>query len=397
LSRGAHRGARLALPLALALPVVAALASSACDEGVTTSDEYAWDLPAGFPEPRVPEDNPMSEAKVELGRRLFYDARLSGNGTQSCASCHVQENAFSEPLVTSVGSTGEAHFRNAMSLTNVAYNTSQTWSNPIISSLEQQALLPMFGEEPVELGLAGLEDDLIARIAAVPLYEELFAEAFPEVDGAVTIDTITKAIGAFERTLISGTSPYDQFWYGKDVSALSESAIRGLELFLSERLECFHCHGGFNFQAASDHVGTTFDETAFFNNGLYNVDGEGGYPASDRGLYDVTEDPADMGMFKPPTLRNIALTAPYMHDGSLATLDEVIAMYEAGGRVIEDGPNAGDGRASPLKSQFVRGFVLSEQERADLMAFLASLTDEAFISDPRFSDPWAEDASAAGD
>lgn len=367
--------------------------AAGCDEAPSTA-AYAWDLPEGFPEPSVPADNPMSAAKVELGRRLFYDVRLSGNQTQACASCHVQANAFSEPLATSVGSTGEAHFRNAMSLTNVAYNTSQTWANPIVASLEQQALLPMFGEEPVELGLSGREDELVARLAAVPLYEALFAEAFPEVDGAIRVDTITKAIAAFQRTLISGSSPYDRFWYGRDLTALSASALRGLELFMGERLECFHCHGGFNFQAASTHVGSTFDETAFFNNGLYDVDGEGGYPAGDRGLYDVTGDPADMGRFKPPTLRNIALTAPYMHDGSVATLEEVLAMYEAGGRVLVDGPNAGDGRLNPYKSDFVRGFVLTDQEREDVLAFLESLTDEAFTTDPRFSDPWAEDAAA---
>lgn len=378
---------RLGLALASALLAVAA---SGCGDAVAPTP-YVWQLPTGFPEPSVPDDNPMSDAKVELGRRLFYDVRLSGNQTQACASCHVQQNAFAEPLATSVGSTGERHFRNAMSLTNVAYNTRQTWSNPIVVSLEQQALLPMFGEAPVELGLAGLDAELAARFAAVPLYRELFSEAFPEVGGAISVDTITKAIGAFERTLISGTSPYDRFWYGKDTTALSTSAIRGLELFMSERLECFHCHGGFNFAGATTHVGTAFDETAFFNNGLYDVDGEGGYPAGDRGLYDVTGDPADMGMFKPPTLRNIALTAPYMHDGSVASLDEVLAIYEAGGRVTSAGPNAGDGRASPLKSEFVRGFALTEQERADVLTFLESLSDEAFTVDPRFSDPWAAD------
>ncbi|PKN58229.1 MAG: di-heme enzyme [Deltaproteobacteria bacterium HGW-Deltaproteobacteria-14] len=383
---------RRALGLGLVLSCAAAPAAG-CDDAAAPAP-YVWRLPTGFPEPSVPADNPMSDAKVELGRRLFYDARLSGNQTQACASCHEQDNAFAEPLTTSVGATGQRHFRNAMSLTNVAYNTRQTWSNPIVVSLEQQALLPMFGETPVELGLAGLDDELAARLTAVPLYRELFSEAFPEVGGAITVDTITKAIGAFERTLISGTSPYDRFWYGKDTTALSPSAIRGLELFMSERLECFHCHGGFNFTAATTHVGTVFDETAFFNNGLYDVDGEGGYPAGDRGLYDVTGDPADMGRFKPPTLRNIALTAPYMHDGSVATLDEVIAMYEAGGRVTSEGPNAGDGRDSPLKSEFVRGFTLTAQERTDLLTFLESLSDEAFTVDPRFSDPWVEDETA---
>ncbi|MCA9515336.1 MAG: di-heme enzyme [Myxococcales bacterium] len=379
-------------PLALALVALAAV--PACDasggDGSPTTDAYAWDLPEGFPTPRVPDDNPMNDAKVELGRRLFYDTRLSGNETESCATCHQQARAFTEDQSVSVGSTGESHFRNAMSLTNVGYNATQTWSNPILAHLEDQALIPMFGETPVELGLAGMEDELVARVGAVPVYQELFPEAFPDTDGAVTLDRITKAIAAFERTLISGNSKYDRFWYGRDPDALNESERRGLELFLGERLECFHCHGGFNFQDSSVHAGSTFDETSFHNNGLYNLDGAGAYPASDRGVYDISHDPADMGRFKAPTLRNIALTAPYMHDGSIATLEDVIAHYERGGRLIEDGPDAGDGAESPLKSVFVRGFVLTEQERADLLAFLHALTDESFTTDPRFSDPWVE-------
>lgn len=381
--------------LALAGCALLTLAAASCDAGGgdAAPTEYAWQLPDGFPTPRVPADNPMNEAKVQLGRRLFYDKRLSGNETASCSTCHQQARAFTDGRVVSLGSTGQHHFRNAMSLTNVAYNTTQTWANPLLAHLEDQALIPMFGEAPVELGLAGLEEELIARIAAVPVYQELFPEAFPETDGAITLDRITKALGAFERTLISGGSAYDRFWYGRDPDALNASERRGLELFLGERLECFHCHGGFNFQDSSVHAGQAFDETAFHNNGLYNLDGAGAYPAGDRGLYDVTNRPADMGRFKAPTLRNIALTAPYMHDGSIATLAEVVAHYERGGRLIEAGDDAGDGALSPLKDVFVRGFTLTDSEREDLLAFLSALTDASFVTDPRFSDPWPEDAA----
>lgn len=369
--------------------VLTLLAGGACDGDDAAPEPYAWDLPPGFPVPAVPADNPMSEAKVELGRRLFYDKRLSGNETQSCASCHQQERAFTEPRATSVGSTGELHFRNAMSLTNVAYNSTQTWSSQLTIHLEQQALLPMFGEAPVELGLAGLEEVLVARLEAEPDYLARFREAFPEEDGAITIETIVKAIAAFERVLLSTRSPYDDFWYRKKADALTEQQLAGFELFFSERLECFHCHGDFNFAASSTHETTTFEEVAFHNNGLYSLDENGAYPAVDQGLFNTTHLDSDRGRFKAPTLRNITLTAPYMHDGSIATLDEVIDMYAAGGRVITEGDNAGDGRANPNKSSFVGGFTLTEDERAALMAFLEALTDEHFVTDPRFSDPFA--------
>jgi cytochrome c peroxidase len=163
-----------------------------------------------------------------------------------------------------------------------------------------------------------------------------------------------------------------------------------MELFYSERLECHHCHGGFNFTEASVHAGSAFDAALFHNTGLYDLDGAGAYPAGNTGLYELTGEPADMGRFRAPTLRNVAVTAPYMHDGSVETLEEVIRIYEAGGRLIEDGPWAGDGRSSPLKSGLIPGFALTDDERADLVAFLESLTDARFLTDPRFADPYEE-------
>jgi cytochrome c peroxidase len=366
------------------------MAGAGCDEDPASVASYDWDLPKGFPTPAVPDDNPMSTEKVELGRRLFFDTRLSDNSTQSCGGCHKQENAFAESLLTSVGSTGQDHFRNAMSLTNVAYNTVQTWSSSVVRTLEAQALIPMFGEDPVELGLSGKEAELFARLEAEPIYQDLFPVAFPEEGGAINLSTITKALAAFERTLISGDSPYDKFWYQQDVAALTQSEVRGLELFLSERTECFHCHGNFNFSDSTAHDSSAFEEFSFHNTGLYNVDGAGAYPSTDRGLMDLTGRDEDMGRFRAPTLRNIALTAPYMHDGSIATLEEVLGHYMAGGRTITDGPNAGDGSMNPLKSNFIKGFTLTDTEREDMLAFLRALTDETFINDPRFANPWVE-------
>ncbi|HEX4975818.1 MAG TPA: di-heme enzyme, partial [Pseudomonadales bacterium] len=159
-------------------------------------------------------------------------------------------------------------------------------------------------------------------------------------------------------------------------------------LFFSERTECFHCHGGYNFSDSTVDRSLFFVERPFHNTGLYNVDGQGAYPADNQGLIAATLDPSDMGKFRAPTLRNIALTAPYMHDGSIQTLEEVIDSYGAGGRNITSGPHAGDGRANPFKDSFVKGFSLNPQEKADLIAFLNSLTDTEFTTTPRFSNPW---------
>lgn len=359
---------------------------SGCPREPENPGDFTFDLPEGFPAPRVPDDNPMSDAKVELGRYLFYDTRLSENQEQSCASCHQQDRAFSDGLGRGVGSTGEMHPRGAMSLANVAYAATLNWANPVVRSLEEQALTPLFGEDPIELGLRS-QTTLLARLEAQPIYQDLFEAAYPDDPAPITLFHVTQALAAFQRTLISGNSAYDRFVYG-DADAISESARRGAEIFFGEDAECFHCHGGFNFSSSVDHDGNVFDQASFQNNGLYNLDGRGAYPADNPGLFEFTGDEADEGAFKPPTLRNIAVTAPYMHDGSLETLDEVVAMYAAGGRVTESGPNAGDGRTNPNKSIFVAGFELSDSERADLVAFLESLTDETFLTNPALSNPW---------
>lgn len=372
------------LVLIAAVVVISGTTSSGAHQA-----QWRWNLPPGFPVPRVPADNPMSTVKVELGRRLFYDTRLSNNGTQACATCHQQQHAFSDSRPHAVGSTGEAYSRNSMSLTNVAYASRLTWASHLTARLEDQALIPMFGDAPVELGMPD-EAVLVARLQA-PGYPELFRQAFPQDEHPVSVRNVTRALAAFERTLISGNSPYDRYARGAS-DALSDGAKRGMTLFLSERLECFHCHGSFNFADSIDHATLPEPERAFHNTGLYNLDGNGAYPNSDRGLYKLTAKPADMGRFKAPTLRNIAVTAPYMHDGSIATLEEVIDHYAAGGRRISAGPNAGDGSSSPLKDPFLVGFILSPAERADLIAFLESLTDTEFLNDARFGAPTEEDS-----
>jgi cytochrome c peroxidase len=349
---------------------------------------WTWDLPPGFPEPRVPDDNPMNAAKVELGRYLFYDTRLSFNETASCSTCHVQSMGFTDGLAHAMGSEGATHPRSSMGLTNVSYQATMTWANDLVRTVEAQAVLPIFGESPiVELGMSGKEDLLLERLSMDADYPTMFAEAFPDDSDPITVANLAKAIGAFERTLISGSSPYDRFAHG-DETAMSESAQRGMELFFGERFECFHCHGGFNFSASVDHAGTVFEEATFFNTGLYNIDGRGAYPPDNTGLEAISGDPDDMGRFKPPTLRNIAVTAPYMHDGSIATLEEVLEHYARGGRNVTEGPYVGDGADNPYKSIFVSGFSMTDQERDDVIAFLEALTDDEFLTNPAFSNPF---------
>lgn len=363
-----------------------------------TQAAWSWNLPKGFPVPNVPEDNPMSAEKVELGRRLFYDTRLSGNGKFSCATCHQQERAFADTRARGVGSTGEVHPRGSMSLANVAYSPVLTWANPNMKRLEQQALVPMFGEVPVELGLSGQEDKLLARLGADARYQKLFPAAFSVAgvsgEKTISLDHITKAIAAFERTILSGNSAYDRAQQG-DSGAMSASAKRGQELFFSEKTECFHCHGGFNFTGTTDYVGKGIPEVEFHNTGLYNIDGKGAYPKANPGLREFTQRPEDEGKFKAPSLRNIALTAPYMHDGSVATLEQVIEHYAEGGRTIVSGPNRGSGSTNPNRSEFMNGFDISPQEKRDLVAFLRALTDSSFINDKNLSNPWSDTLKSA--
>jgi cytochrome c peroxidase len=369
----------------------------------SASEAWVWDLPDNILPPRVPEDNPMSAAKVELGRFLFYDTRLSANETQSCASCHQQELAFTDGLAQAEGSTGDIHPRNSMMVANAGYAASLTWANNVVDKLEEQALVPMFGEDPVELGMAGMEDELLRRMREDESYPDMFGAAFPAESDPIVLGNITKAIAAFQRQLTSFDSRVDR-WNRGDKTVLNASEQNGMRLFfggtteagVSDALECFHCHGGFLFSQASDHEQNVFDQKSFINNGLYNLDEDGSYPSGNQGLYDLTFDPEQKGQFKPPSLRNIAVTAPYMHDGSIETLEEVVRHYERGGRLVPDGTMingedvSGDGRDNPNKSSFLNGFEITDQEREDVLAFLRALTDEEFLNNPAHSDPFAK-------
>jgi cytochrome c peroxidase len=350
---------------------------------------YSWGLPDWVPVPIDPPNNPMSEAKVELGRHLFYDKRLSADQSMSCASCHQQEKAFSDGLPVAKGVTGQLGVRNSMPLANVAYLPVLTWSNPNLTSLEVQSLIPIFGEHPVEMGMAGREQELYQRLQSDARYERLFAKAFPAEakqgpKALYSLATITKAIASFERSLLSFDSAYDRYKYGGQVNALTAGALRGEALFFGEKMECYHCHGGFNFTDNVQHSKLPFVEKGFHNTGLYNLDGQGAYPKNNPGIRELTGDAGDEGKFRTPSLRNVALTAPYMHDGSIATLEQVIRDHYALGGIAAQGPNG----LSPIRSSLIAGFEVSNQEIADLVEFLNALTDRSFVHNPRHADPW---------
>ncbi len=319
----------------------------------SAAEFFSTRLPRWFPLPKVPVDNPITEAKVELGRYLFYDTRLSGNGTYSCGSCHEQARAFTDGLPHALGSTGESHARSTMSLTNVAYNASFGW-NERRSSLESQMEVPMHNQRPVEMGVGGRETEVLARFGN-SRDAERFRAAFPGEDAPITLSNIIKAIASFERVLISADSPFDRYVFKDDRTAMSPAARRGLALFFSDRLRCSECHSSINLSGPTAFAGTMpSDPEAFFH---------------DTG---VAPHPAK---FRAPTLRNIAVTSPYMHDGSIATLADVIQHYARGGR------------SRPEKSDRVTGFSISAAETDDLVAFLESLTDKGFLTNPAFSDP----------
>ena len=307
---------------------------------------YVWHLPRGFPVPAVPADNPMSAPKVELGRRLFFDPRLSVTGRYACASCHDPRRAFSDGLPRTVGATGVPLAHNALALVNVAYNIAFGWAKPRVRSLEAQMLEPLLNDHPVELGLKGRERAVRDALAADPAYAQGFAASFPGSDPPVSLDHLVKAIAAFERTLISGGSPFDADVFGGEHGALSPEAREGMALFYSARAGCAGCHSGFNFSGNwRDAQGET-GRASFARNG-------------------TSAEP-----MKVPTLRNVALTAPYMHDGRFATLDAVLAHYSD--LALRPGEAQRADRRLP-RAPFTAA------ERAALIAFLESLTDRSFI------------------
>ena len=358
MNRAAHaNGARRFCPAASAA-LMMALVLSACAARVTPPPDQAapappiaavtpLPLPAAarvrpFPMQAVPADNPTTAAKVELGRQLFFDPVLSASRSMSCATCHHPDLGFSNGQPVSTPRPG-APGRNVQTLWNTGFNRFLLWDGRE-TSLESQARLPLTLPNEMAETPAQLETTL----RAIPGYVTLFVQAFGGGEEAVTFDHVTRALAAFQRTLISDNSPVDRYLAG-ETGALTASQQRGLALFFDERTHCAECHQPPTFAAETFRVVGVESEDA----------GRAG--VSPNGL---------RGAFKVPTLRNVARTAPYMHNGSLATLNDVIAFYAAG---------AGRARGLSGVDPLLKGFDLSDQEQADLVAFLQGLTDESLL------------------
>lgn len=300
--------------LALAAALVSALAGA-------SAPGWRWELPDGLAPPAVPADNPMTAAKVELGRRLFYDADLSADGTMSCATCHEQHRAFADGNVTHPGVTGERGRRNVPALANVAWLAPLTAADPGLTSLEGQVAVPVFGTHPVEMGMAGREPEIAARLGKDACYRTMFRTAFPETRGRIDFAAVAKALASFERTLVSFGSDFDR-------GRLTPQAAEGQALFARD---CAACHAG-----------PLFTDLAYHRIGP---------PGSDPGLAEVSGRPEDLGKFRTPSLRNVALTGPWWHDGTAGSLAEAMARHG-------------------------RRYDAADQGR--LLAFLASLGDAGF-------------------
>lgn len=301
--------------------------------------DYPYPVPLGLKAPDVPADNPVTDAKVDLGKRLYFDKRLSRDGTVSCATCHAPEKGWTDQAPVSTGIKGQKGGVSAPTVLNSAYMEFQFWDGRA-PSLEEQAKGPI--ENPLEMGFTHAE--VVALLKTIKGYAPLFKEAFG--DEGIDIDRVAKAIATFERTILTGNSPYDR-WQAGDKKAMSESAIRGHTLFHG-KANCAICHDGFNFS----------------NSDFHNIGVGMAAQNPNLGRFAQTNDVNHTGAFKTPTLRNLKHTAPYMHDGSEPTLEKVVDYYDRGGTA---NPHL-DGRMKPLR--------LTAQEKKDLVAFMDALNGD---------------------
>lgn len=319
----------------------------------------------------------IASAKIALGRWLFFDNRLSYNQQKSCASCHDPKFCFSDGYRTSAGTDGYNVKHNAPSLINVVFLKHLTWADSSMHELAQQMRNPMFNEDPRELGIKGHERLVLNKIAEDPYYQKAFKEAFPKQLLPIQLDNIIQAIASYESVLTSFNSKYDRYLKGNK-KALNQQELAGLKLYQSESLQCANCHDKPTLSQASTLV--------YANTGLYNI--ASNYPLQDQGLFDYTGIAADKGKFRIPSLRNVMLTAPYTHNGSVQTISEMIDIYAAAGRNIPDGPLKGDGAKHPNKSKLIKGFTLSSLEKEQLLAFLNALTDTTNFHVALWKDPF---------
>lgn len=302
------------------------------------NDEIILNIPRGFPYPNIPSDNKPTVNRISLGEKLFFDPILSRDSSISCGSCHLPGLKFTDGVALSLGISGRHAMRNAMTILNVAYQPYAFWDGGV-PNLEQQVLAPIANPNEMDFDV-NLAVDRLRNSAD---YNLAFQKAYGKEP---SVYTLTRAIACYERTLFTGKSRYDRFVYEGDSTALTASEKNGMTMFFNEDADCFHCHVDYNLT-----------DYSFQNNGLYSV-----YPDSGRAR--ITGNASDVGKFKVPSLRNVELTAPYMHDGSLATLEDVVDHYNSGGQ------------PHPNKSNVVRPKNLTVQQKQDLVNFLKALTDE---------------------
>ncbi len=341
---------------------------------------YTIVKPAHFPEVPVPSDNPLTVDGIQLGRRLFYDPILSADSTQSCASCHLPQGSFTDNKAVSAGIDGISGRRSSMSLLNVAYATNGLFWDGRSATLEDQALRPV--EDPIEMHNTWA--NVVTKLKQHDSYPEYFRKAFGiSSKKNITKELAAKAIAQFERILISsGSSIYDLYLQG-NLDALDDDEKDGRSMFFDEGgplglpdAQCFHCHGGI-----------TLTGNQYFNNGLDSVAKLEDF--NDKGRGDVTNNPYDFGKFRAPTLRNIALTGPYMHDGRFKTLEEVVAHYSQNGKgVINEDPFIRQvGKPIPGSNPVQYSGLTPAQQQA-IVKFLKTLTDTQFINNPDIRSPF---------
>ena len=341
--------------------LLALLVLSGCgkEQFISAQDNVLVSRPDGFPALEIPEDNPITPAGVHLGRRLFYDPILSGDSTQSCSSCHNQAFGFTDNgLRWSVGIDGLEGDRNSMQIINLMWAEELFWDGRSVG-LETQAVEPVIN--PIEMHESW--ENVVEKLSRHSLYPKWFEQAFGP--NSISEENAAKAIAQFERTLISGDTKYHRWRYGRPGGELTDSENRGRILFFGEKAECFHCH-----------LDITFTDNMFHNNGLDRIFNE-----DNQGRFAVTGQEEDMGAFRTPTLINIDVTGPYMHDGRFQTLEEVVEHYSE------------HVQFSIFLDPLIRpnGFELEEDEIEDLVAFMKTLTDVNFLTNPDFGDPWLED------
>lgn len=341
--RGLWTGA-LAFGLVMAMPLVPVIGEDGLGHKAFAGEPVTLPTIAGLEDPNtyVPADNPLTKEKIELGRAIFFDKRMSKDNTIACASCHMAKKGFADGMPVSTGIKGLKGGRSAPVSFNRVYSKAQFWDGRA-ATLEDQSIGPF--ANPIEHGFAN-HDEMVAKMKKMPGYRKLFQEVF---GGEITIQDVGRAVASFQRTVLSGNSAVDKYDIGGDQNALSDSAKRGLELFRG-KARCTRCHSGFNFTDEKFHnLGIGWDDNKV-----------------DLGRYMETKNPEDIGAFKTPTLREISRTAPYMHDGRFKTLEEVVKFYNQGGV------------KNPHQDNTIIPLEMTDDEQQDLVAMLKSLNGEGW-------------------